>query len=119
MNARRIFLGGVVAAMCLLGQRARAGEETGYQTIVDIGCHSYNGVCYVTLSGGSTFGANEPCRAGLGATNQARWDNADQPSGQRTFAALYGAFLAGRKVMLYIAGCAAGTFPGFAYYHVQ
>lgn len=115
MNAKRTFWSVIVAAACLLAQPARA-LSTGFRSIVDIGCHEGNGTCFVTLDG-SAFGGGENCRAG--ASTELRWDDADQANGKRTFAALYGAFLAGKQVNIEFAGCTSQGYVGVAWFHIH
>lgn len=92
---------------------ASADEGVNDRKIVGIGCHQVNGTCFVTLDG-PAFGANEGCLNA--STNQFRWDDADQPNGKRTFAALYGAYLSGKSVSVYISGCSAQSSPSLNYY---
>lgn len=115
MNAKSIVWSVIVAAACLLAQPARA-EETGFRSIVDIGCHEDKGTCFVKLDG-SAFGGAQNCR--VGASTEVRWDDADQANGKRTFAALYGAFLAGKQVNLEVSGCTSQQYVAVAWYHIH
>lgn len=113
MTFAKIPVVGLLAAVCLLAAPARAADETlGLRTIQSIGCHSVDGTCFVVLSG-AYFGAS--CGP---LYNQVRWDDADQPNGKRTFAALYGAFLAGRSVDVTVNGCTKQGFPKIVYFYV-
>jgi len=95
---------------------ANAGESVSGRQITSIGCHEVNGICYVSIDG-AAFGANEGC-ANV-PTNQFRWDDADQPNGKRTFAALYAAYIASKKVDVYIEGCTTQSFPAVKYFNVH
>jgi hypothetical protein len=117
MSTRRILWGALIAVTCLGAQRALADEVT--RTISEIGCNRDRNHCFVYLSG-EDFAVDPSCVAVVnGKASQLRWDNADDPNGMRTFAALYGAFLAGRPVTFYVSGCAPSGFPTFDYFRVK
>lgn len=118
MSARPILWATAVAMMCLFAQSARAEEDLGFRTIWDIGCGAADGQCWASLSGDG-FGTKEKCREGKPLSNEVRWDNGDQPNGQRMFAALYAAFLAGRSVQIVTNGCSNNGAPTVWWYHIR
>jgi hypothetical protein len=118
MNPKQVTWGIIAGMACLFAQPARATpHDTKFLRIIDIGCHQVNDHCYVTLS--EPVAVDIDCTYSKTTTSQLRWDDPDQPKGQRTFAALYAAFLAGRSVSLQVAGCSGSGYATFGYYHIQ
>lgn len=118
MNPKSVVWGLVAAVMSLFAQSARATPyDTEFLKIVDIGCSQDVNNCWLTLS--KPVAVDKNCTYAQGTTDQLRWDDLDQPKGQRTFAALYAAFLAGRSVSLLVAGCSGSGYVTFGYYHIR
>jgi len=106
----------LLASVIALPLPALSDELAANRLIVGIGCYQPGNTCFVALDG-STFGAGEKCA--VGATTEIRWDDADQPNGKRTFAALYSAYLMGKHVNVYIHGCSKEGRPTLYYYYVH
>lgn len=88
----------LIIMMLMMGQTINA-EETGYREVVAIGCHSYDGECYISLAG-DTFGSDYGC-----ADTQARWNSLTTKNGRAILAMLTSAFIAGKYVDIYVDGC--------------
>lgn len=80
---------------------AVAGENTGFRSIVDIGCHRIDGTCYLTLDGSPFVVAGSSCNL---YPNMFRFST-DDTNGKRAYMSLLAAYLAGKKVSLYANGC--------------
>ncbi|QNW97025.1 hypothetical protein IC797_11670 [Acinetobacter seifertii] len=93
-----------------------AGENVNGREITDIGCHSINGTCYVTLSGDS-FGTTLGCANT--ATHEFRFDDADTTNGKRAYASLLAAFLTNKTVDIFLDGCTSQGAPKLQYFHVR
>lgn len=92
------------ATLSLMGQAAIAVENLGARRVLSVGCHQFNGTCFVSLDG-PPIGASLGC--GGFSSNECRWDNADTAHGRRTYAPALAAFLAGRRVSVTVDGCSA------------
>jgi len=90
-----------------------AAEEIYARKILSIGCHHVDGICYVSVSG-EYFGSSLGCS--YTSINQFRFDGST-PIGKRTYASLYGAFLAKKSIHASLAGCSDGR-PSIAWYMV-
>ncbi len=105
----KIFFSAVLTIVVLMiGQTANA-EETGFREVLDIGCHSYDGECYISLVG-DVFGSEHGC-----ASIQARWNSLATKNGRAILAILTSAFIAGKYVNIYVNECyesvGGGIFP--------
>ena len=103
-------------ALSSVSVSVNAGENVGGRKIVDIGCHSGDGTCFVTLDG-APFGASLSCRTS--ATNEFRFDNGDTAIGRRTYASFLAAMLSGRTVSVYIDGCSSQGAPTLLWFHIN
>lgn len=90
-----------------------AAEEIYARKILSIGCHHVDGTCYVSVSG-EYFGSSLGCS--YTSTNQFRFDGSTS-IGKRTYASLYGAFLAKKSIHASLAGCLDGR-PSIVWYMV-
>jgi hypothetical protein len=108
----------LVFSLFLFTSLSHADENISSRKIVDIGCHAYNGICYVQLDG-PAFGSTLNCSSPASSTNQFRFDNADSVNGKRAFAALYAAFLTKKEIDVYLSGCTSQGAPKLGYYHIH
>ena len=92
-----------------------ADENVSNRKIIDIGCHTWDDTCFVSLSG-APFGANENCT--YKPINEFRFSSSTA-NGKRTYASLLSAFLAKKTVDIYISGCGPGGWPTLAYFHIR
>ncbi|ENU59642.1 hypothetical protein [Acinetobacter guillouiae] len=92
-----------------------AGENVSNRKIIDIGCHTWDDTCFITLSG-PPFGSNENCTDR--PINELRFPSSTT-NGKRTYASLLSAFLAKKTVDIYISGCGPGGWPTLAYFHIH
>ncbi|MFW2013265.1 hypothetical protein [Acinetobacter bereziniae] len=92
-----------------------AAEDVSNRKIIDIGCHSVDGTCFVTLTG-TPFGANENCF--YTSTNEFRFESSTT-NGKRTYASLLSAFLAKKTVDIYISGCSSDGRPTLMWFHIR
>lgn len=92
---------------------AFSGEAVSARRIVGLGCHNGDDTCYVSLEG-PAFSSEPSCMAG----DQFRFDNAGESYGKRAYASFLAAFLAGKRVAVYLSGCTSQNFPKLAYYSV-
>lgn len=92
-----------------------AAEDVSNRKIIDIGCHTWDDTCFITLSG-TPFGANENCIDK--PINELRFPSSTI-NGKRTYASLLAAFLAKKTVDIYISGCGPGGWPYLAYFHIR
>lgn len=99
------------SALALFSSDSQAVAETGWRTVTDMGCHTVDYTCFVTLSGAS-FGP-------AGCTgNQMRWDSQTMPNAKNFLAQMTAAFLAGRQVNVAIGDSCYSAWPTPNYYHV-
>lgn len=92
-----------------------AAEDVSNRKIIDIGCHTWDDTCFVTVTGPS-FGANENCL--YTSTNEFRFSSSTT-NGKRTYASLLSAFLAKKTVDIYISGCGPGGWPTLMWFHIR
>lgn len=108
MVMKKIIGTAVLAAT--LASAAHASGHTGARSIVGLGCHTGDPVCFVNLDG-PAFGPST-CMG-----NQARWDSS-MPGGKNTFAVITAAYYAGKSINLNIvADCAFGGYPTFSWFN--
>jgi hypothetical protein len=112
---RTIMLWVLAAGMCMSSLNAYAGEDSGVRKVVNVGCHTGDGTCFVGLDG-PAFGASLNCPTG--ATNQFRFDNGDTAIGKRAFAAFMAAYLSGKHVTVHFEGCSAQGYPTLQWFYV-
>lgn len=112
---KRIFLtvSSALAAL-MIGASAFAGESVFARRIVSIGCHNFDGVCFVTLDG-APFGSNLGCST---ARNDFRFENAATEDGKRTYASLLAGHIAGKPVTVQLDGCTSEGVPKLIWFHV-
>ncbi|CAM9339415.1 hypothetical protein J0904_00260 [Acinetobacter bereziniae] len=91
-----------------------AAEDIYARKILSIGCHHVDGICYVTVSG-ENFGSSLGCS--YTSTNQFRFDGSTQ-IGKRTYASLYGAFLAKKTIQANLTGCSSDGRPSIAWFMI-
>jgi hypothetical protein len=84
---------------------AVADEGSGYQRIIGLGCHAYDGECYVTLEG-PAYGPKK-CSA-----TQARWNIHDTLNGRAILALLTSAKMSGEWVYIHSFDCFSDIYPG-------
>lgn len=102
----------IAVALLAIGvaSHAHASGHTGGRTVVGLGCHTGDPICFVNLDG-LAFGP--PTCMG----NQARWDSSTS-GGKNTLAVITAAYYAGKAVNLYItADCAFGGYPTFSWFN--
>jgi len=114
-HVRNILFAVFCLGMTFFSASASAGESVQARKIVGLGCHNFNGICFVTLDG-SAFASTLGCS--VGTINEFRFDNGDTAIGKRTYAALLAASIAGKAVTVYLDGCTSQGYPNLSYYYV-
>jgi len=112
---KKIALWAFAASLCAGSLNAYAGEDLSARKIVNVGCHTGDGTCFVELDG-AAFGASLNCP--VKPTNQFRFDNSDTAVGKRTFAAFMAAYLSGKHLAVHLEGCSAQGWPTVAWFYV-
>jgi len=91
--------------MFVAGQVQATGYDTDYLEIQQIGCHQYNGECWVLL--GPTYdsidtinGEDVTC-----SSPDVRWNSLKTTNGRAMLAMLMSTWIAKQRVSLYISGC--------------
>lgn len=90
-----------------------SAESVSARKILALGCHNSNDTCYVSLDG-PAFSSEPGCISG----NEFRFDNAGESYGKRAYASFFAAYLAGKRITVYLSGCSSQNLPKLAYYSV-
>jgi hypothetical protein len=96
-----------------ISQIAFAIEGVIGRKIVHVGCNAYDGTCFIKLNG-SAIGSTLKCL--VGETNEFRFDSSTTV-GRRTYASLYGAFIAKKTVDVHLDGCFDNK-PTLVWFHI-
>ena len=101
--------------MLVLSSTLYAFESTGFSELLDIGCHKYNNICYVTISGDAA--GPDTCKS-----NSIRWDEKNDANGKSILMLISSAFYADKKVNFNVSNtCFSGQtgFPTMIYLTVK
>jgi hypothetical protein len=101
-----------VSTLALFSSSSEAITDIGSRTITQMGCHTVDPTCFMTLSG-AAFGP-----AGCTST-QLRW-NADQMPNAKIFVMqMTAAFVAGQRVTIVVSDNCYASWPTPHYYYVD
>ena len=97
--------------LTLLSQNSMAITVSGWRTIVDMGCHTVDSICFLTLSGAAVGPAQ--C-----SQPELRWNQETMPNAKAFFAQMTAAFLAGRQVNIAVHDICYADWPTPYFYHI-
>lgn len=101
-----------VSALALFSSNSEAITDIGSRTITQMGCHTVDNTCFMTLSG-AAFGPG-------GCTiTQVRWDSVQMPNAKIFVMQMTASFLAGQQVNLVVSYNCYGSWPTPHYYYVS
>jgi hypothetical protein len=100
-----------ISALALFSSNSEAVTDIGSRTITQMGCHTVDNTCFMTLSG-AAFGP-----AGCSST-QLRWNAVDMPNAKIFVMQMTAAFVAGQQVQIVISDNCYGSWPTPHYYYV-
>ena len=100
-----------IAILLIISNNLLSAETSGWRNILDLGCHDFDGTCYVTLDGAPVTGS-PGC-----SSNSIRWNAQSDINGKSTLAIMMMANATGSKVSIYTDKCypAQAAFPQLTY----
>lgn len=100
-----------------LSKTAFPAEDLNGRKITSIGCHSWDGTCYISLDG-QAFGNSLTCSNK--PTDEIRFDNTDTNINmKRAYQSLLIAYLTDKKVSITIDGCSRQGWPTLIWYRIH
>jgi hypothetical protein len=100
-----------VSTLALSSSNSEAVTDIGWRTIKEMGCHTVDHTCFMTLSG-AAFGP-------AGCTSaQLRWDADKMPNAKNFIMQMTAASIAGQRVNIVVSDNCYASWPTPHYYYV-